>query len=91
MDFTSTCRKWVYIKEIMRVGYGEEEIPPITEINNDALKLGKSKAENDFGDLINFLKNESSRFQVIFVSFFGLYEGKSLGISDLLKSVLPKF
>ncbi len=75
----------------MRVGYGEEEIPPITEINNDALKLGKSKAENDFGDLINFLKNESSRFQVIFVSFFGLYEGKSLGISDLLKSVLPKF
>lgn len=74
--------------EIMKIGFGDET-PPIEEINTTAFYEGRSEVMNDFNELIQYFNNESSHFQVLFVSSFGLYNRERLGISELLQAVLP--
>lgn len=75
-------------KEIAKLGFGDE-IPPIQEIDQEALILGKARVMQDFAELIQYFKGEARTFRVLFTSSFGLADGKRLGIGDLLQAVLP--
>ena len=74
--------------EIMKLGFGDET-PQIKEINPDSFKSGKNQIMNDFDELIQYFESESPHFRVIFVSSFGLCNGKRQGIEDLMQAVLP--
>lgn len=76
-------------EQIKKLGFGYYT-PPRMEIEPDALDAGKKQVMQDYAELINYLESEASDFQVIFVSSFGLVNGKRLGINDLLPATLPK-
>jgi hypothetical protein len=73
---------------IMKLGFGDKT-PPVQEISYLNLYNGESQVMSDFVELIDYFTNETSHFRILFISSFGLFQGKRLGISDLLKAVLP--
>jgi hypothetical protein len=53
-----------------------------------ALEKGQFQVKKDFAKLINYFESETPNFQVLFVSSLGLFNGKRLGIKDLMTAVL---
>jgi len=73
---------------IAKLGFGEET-PPIKEIDHKSLDQGEARVRQDFAELIQYFQSECHNFSVLFISSFGLYNGKRLGLSELLFTILP--
>ncbi len=75
-------------KQIAELGFGEF-VPPIRELQSDALENMTNRASTDFTELLEYLRTETSNFHVVFTSSFGLADGKRFGLATMLDAVLP--
>ncbi len=73
---------------IMRLGFGKP--PELKEIDQTKLDQGSQRVKEDFADLIAYLDNESNKFEPIFLSSFGILNGKRLNFNELLNAILPR-
>ncbi len=75
------------VQRIMKLGF--DVLPNIEEIDIQKYNEGTNRVIKDFSELITFFRNKSNKFKPIFVSSFGLIDGKRVGLEELLESVLP--
>jgi hypothetical protein len=72
------------------LGFSEATVPPVFTINPALLAGGERRVRRDFADLISYLQHESRALNTLFVSSFGLCEGRRIGLRELLRAVLPR-
>lgn len=76
-------------KKIWQFGFGET-LPPVIHFNENEMEPMRERIETEYIDIIMYLKSQTSRFSIHFVSHFAKFEdGGRLGISELLKKILP--
>lgn len=73
---------------IDKLAFGETT-PKIDDISQKEIESLKEQIEDDFVDLIRFMRGESKRFKIIFTSCFAFQDGNKYGLGDFFKSVLP--
>lgn len=73
---------------IEELGFGLNT-PKKTEIDAELLKKWETQIKDDFHDLIEYFGQEMKNFNILFVSSFGLQNGKRLGLSELVGKILP--
>ncbi len=68
-----------------------EHTPQIKIIGTQELSPWKEIVEEDFSDLIIYLRSETNYFSIVYTSCFGTHENSNsrFGIEDFFKSVLP--
>ena len=75
-------------QEIIKLGFGQD-LPEVKEIDHDKLKEGSKHAQEDFANLISYLKSQNPKTTVIFSSGFAILDGKRLNLDQFLLAVLP--
>lgn len=75
---------------IAGLGFSADQVPPLHRIDPALLDLRETRVKRDFADLINYLQHESRALVTLFVSSFGLCEGRRIGLRELLRAVLPR-
>lgn len=78
--------------QILKFGFNKENTPPRKKIDLNKYVEFEKIVEKKFSVIINFLKKESKCFDLNFTSCFAYFneENKSVGITELLKIILPK-
>ncbi|MCJ7621311.1 MAG: hypothetical protein MUP64_13960, partial [Anaerolineae bacterium] len=66
--------------KIAELGFNEKTVPPLSEIDLEALTEGTARVQDAFRELTAYLAGETRRFHIIFVSSFGLVNEKRLGL-----------
>ena len=67
----------------------EEPLPEVREISRLRFEQGSRQCEEDFEELIRFLKGHSRTFHAVYASSLALMDGQRLGVERLFRAVLP--
>ena len=67
----------------------EEPLPVVREISRERFERGRQQCNEDFRELIRFLKGHSRTFHAIYASSLALMHGRRLGVGNLFRAVLP--
>lgn len=76
-------------QKILSLGFGEK-VPARVEISSALLMIQSERTLSAFDGLVNYFTSQSRRFRPVFVSCFGYVRGRRIGISEVLKAVLPR-
>jgi hypothetical protein len=82
--------------QITASGPENRKVPQVMPILKDDLdtleKIEEEKQRllNDYNDLIFYLKNQSTRFSIVYTSCFATIDSRCLGISDLINGIVPR-
>ena len=77
------------LETMMATAGFEEPLPEVREISRVKFEEGKKQCEEDFYDLLQFLRGHSRRFHSVYTSSFALMDGQRLGVEKVFKAVLP--
>jgi len=76
-------------KALVKLAFGKT-FPPLREIDQEVMVKGRVKVLDDFDELIDYLSNETRKFDVIFTSCSATENGLRVGLFELVSRLLPK-